>query len=78
MLNSGPALSALFLFWGMMLPLGARWPLDARKRGAPAAGAVLTAAGAALLGQVALVYFFAAAYKLIPSGPCAATRFVTR
>lgn len=63
-LNSGDTLLALFLFWGMMLPLGARWSLDARKRGAPAAGAVLTAAGAALLGQVALVYFFAAAYKL--------------
>lgn len=61
-LNSGDILLGLFLFWGMMLPLGARWSLDSRRRGA-AGGSVLSAASAALLGQIALVYLFAAAYK---------------
>jgi hypothetical protein len=63
------ALLRQFLFWGMWLPLGTRWSLDARRRRAsPEPGAaVLSAASAALLLQVALVYWSNAIYKSDPA-----------
>jgi hypothetical protein len=47
----------MLLFWGMFLPLGARFSLDARRRpGPPAAERELSVASAALLLQIALMY----------------------
>jgi hypothetical protein len=58
-----------FLFWGMWLPLGARWSLDARRRTGSPAGpdSVLSAASAALLLQVILVYGANVLYKSDPA-----------
>jgi len=66
-LQSGDALLRLMLFWGMLLPLGARWSVDS------AAGPLtlyrrkdnrfLSVAGVAILLQVCLVYWFTAAFK---------------
>ncbi len=65
------ALLRQFLFWGMWLPLGARWSLDARRRsgrgGAELGGAVLSMASAALLLQVVLVYWVNVIYKSDPA-----------
>lgn len=57
----GDVMLRMLLFWGLFLPLGARWSLDARRRAAPPlAGAdrVASLATLALLVQVALVYAF--------------------
>lgn len=65
-LNSGDVLLLMLLFWSMFLPLGRRWALDAR--GKPAAvGRHLSAAGAALLVQVCLMYLFAGLNKMNPA-----------
>ncbi len=61
-LNGGDRMLALLLLWGMFLPLGARWSLDARRTHAPA-GSAASVATAALLVQVALIYIFNALYK---------------
>lgn len=74
MLNGGDVLLRLLLFWGMLLPLGARWSLDARRARSLAentpptsAPPTLVSAGTvALLVQVALVYVFNALYKTDP------------
>jgi len=66
-LQSGDTLLRLMLFWGMMLPLGARWSLDSvagpltlyhRKD-----NRLLSVAGVAIMLQVCLVYWFTAAFK---------------
>lgn len=67
LLQAGDALLRLLLFWGMMLPLGARWSVDS------AAGPLtlyrrkdnrlLSVAGVAILLQVCLVYWFTATFK---------------
>ena len=56
-----------FLFWGMWLPLGARWSFDARRRPSHTGEAVLSMASAALLLQVVLVYVANVIYKSDPS-----------
>lgn len=66
-LQAGDTLLRLMLFWGMMLPLGARWSVDS------AAGPLtlyhrkdnrlLSVAGVAILLQVCLVYWFTATFK---------------
>jgi hypothetical protein len=62
-LNSGDVLLRVLLFWGMFLPLGARWSVDSHQgRGTP--GHVLSVAGVALLLQTVLVYLVNAAFKL--------------
>lgn len=65
-LTGGDSLLALMLFWSLFLPLSACWSLDSRRRPSSARSGVLvtSAASAALLLQVALVYLFAAAFKL--------------
>lgn len=66
--NSGAdTLMRMSLFWGMFLPLGARWSADARL-GAPhdptvAGGTVANAVGFGLILQGACVYFFTALMK---------------
>lgn len=64
--NGADVMTRLLLFWGMFLPLGARWSLDAaRGKAGPTAGAssLRSVATAALLLQVALVYWFSVACK---------------
>ncbi|HVE14006.1 MAG TPA: HTTM domain-containing protein [Elusimicrobiota bacterium] len=58
----------LLLFWGMFLPWGARFSVDAARRpGArPRESDVFSAASAALLVQVAVMYWFTAAAKSAP------------
>jgi hypothetical protein len=66
-LQAGDALLRLLLFWGMLLPLGARWSVDS------AAGPMtlyrrkdnrlVSVAGVAIMLQVCLVYWFTATFK---------------
>lgn len=54
----GDVMLRMLLFWGLFLPLGARWSLDARRGRAPGADRVVGVASLALLAQVTLVYVF--------------------
>lgn len=64
-LQGGDMLLRCALFWALFLPLGARWSLDAARRRdvGDAPESVFSAASVALLLQVALVYWQAAALK---------------
>jgi hypothetical protein len=67
-LSGADNLLRMLLFWGMFLPLGGAWSVDAwlaRRRGieAPRAQRVLSIASAAILLQMAFVYLFSAAFK---------------
>ncbi len=63
-INGGDALLRRLLVWGLVLPLGARWSLDADAGRAWFSGTRVTnAAAAALLVQVVLVYFVNALFK---------------
>ena len=67
-LNAGDSYLRLLLFWSMFLPLGKAWSLDALRRPqSPAAGAetpALSMAGAAILLQVCIVYWYSGLAKL--------------
>lgn len=64
-LQGGDTLLRLLLFWGMFLPLGARWSIDAIRRGGDHEGELtFTMATVALIAQVCFVYGFATASKL--------------
>ncbi|PSQ39760.1 HTTM domain-containing protein [Halobacteriales archaeon SW_5_70_135] len=66
-LNGGDVLLRLLLFWGLFLPLGARWSVDARHREPDeevAGDYVAGVASAALLVQVVALYLTNAAFKL--------------
>lgn len=67
-LQAGDVLLRLLLFWGMFLPLGGRWSLDARRRGFVPEGPNhhCSLATAALLLQVAFVYWFTIQLKTGP------------
>ncbi|MBU6308678.1 MAG: HTTM domain-containing protein [Planctomycetes bacterium] len=60
--NAGDSLLLCLLFWSMFLPLNTAWSLRARGRTRPAS-AVLSVASAALVLQVAAVYFGAGLAK---------------
>ncbi|HEX5271397.1 MAG TPA: HTTM domain-containing protein [Gemmataceae bacterium] len=67
-LQGGDTLLRLLLFWGLFLPLGARWSLDARRRGgASPGGAAVSVGSAALVLQLCFVYWFSAALKSDPA-----------
>jgi predicted DCC family thiol-disulfide oxidoreductase YuxK len=68
LIQGGDNLLLLLLFWGMFLPLGARFAIDAAldRRAGPAPNAYCSVATAALLVQCMSVYFFSA---LLKSGP---------
>jgi hypothetical protein len=53
----GDRILRLLLFWSMFLPLGARFAWDARRRATPAPREIRSAGSAALLLQIALVYW---------------------
>jgi len=64
-LHSGDALFRLVLFWGMFLPLGKVWSVDARQRPAVAfQQPVLSAATFGLIMTLFSLYFFAGIAKL--------------
>lgn len=68
-LNAGDTLLRLQLFWGMFLPLGARFAFDVRRRAPLADGhnAFVSTATVAFIVQLCAVYWFAAALKRSPS-----------
>lgn len=61
----GDHILSLCLFWGMFLPLGARFSLDARRAGAQDAGpdTLVCVPGAALLLQTCFIYWSTALLK---------------
>jgi hypothetical protein len=63
-LNSGDQLFALLLLWGCLLPLGARWSIDAKRRPQPEVGMLLSPAAVGLQMQVVVLYLTAAMHKL--------------
>jgi hypothetical protein len=64
-LTAGHILLRMLLFWSLFLPLGAIWSVDSRIRATrKPAGKVLSVASAALLLQLAYMYFFAGLAKL--------------
>lgn len=65
LVQGGDNLLAMLLFWGMFLPLGARFSVDSALDPAPVAAPSLhfSAATVALLLQVMSVYFFSALLK---------------
>jgi len=75
--NAGDEWLCCLLFWGMFLPLGAAWSVDARRRGRAAPfPTVCSPATVALVLQIAAVYLSAGAAKLNPtwlSGSAVAT-----
>jgi len=66
-LNSGDAWLRMMLFWAMFLPLGRVWSIDAKRAGRRLAEAVrspvFSIASAAVLVQIAVIYFFAGLAK---------------
>jgi hypothetical protein len=74
LLNAGDSLLRRLLLWSLLLPVGARWSVDARRRGAPRNAArdgdacstsdrLLSVAGVGLLVQVLAVYVVNALLK---------------
>jgi hypothetical protein len=67
-LQGGDTLLRMMLFWGMFLPLGGIWSMDALRRPGPALPQrVLSAGTFALLLQIAMMYWFSAFLKVDPS-----------
>lgn len=62
-LNGGDKLFRMMLFWGIFVPLGERWSVDARRHDRDRR-TLATVGTMALLAQVVLVYFVNAIHKL--------------
>lgn len=62
-LDGGDKFLQHMLFWGLFLPLGGAWSLDARRARTVAPARTLSIATAALLLQPASIYFFSALLK---------------
>ena len=54
----------MLLLWSIFLPLGARWSLDQGRLGVIRSGQYLSAATAAILAQMFLVYAFSGVFKM--------------
>jgi hypothetical protein len=64
LLHGGDMLLAAALFWGLFLPWGRRFSLDARRTGgAPASNAYVGVPGAAWIGQICILYAFSVLVK---------------
>ena len=63
-LHVGDELLRFLLLWGIFLPLGERWSLDARRRGRSPRTEILSVASVALLLQTVFVYVGATHSKL--------------
>ena len=68
LVNGGDVLLCMGLFWGMFLPLGARFSIDARRQPQRLAGPgdTLSIASAGILLQIAMMYVFTGLWKLNP------------
>src|SRR5262245_4246164 len=67
LMQGGDHLIRIIAFWGIFLPLGACYSVDASRPGAqPATRKVLTPASFAYILQLCMVYFFAASWKWAP------------
>lgn len=64
LLNAGDSLLRRLLMWGMFLPLGARWSIDAGQGERPSEDRVASIASLALLLQVVLMYLTNGVIKL--------------
>jgi hypothetical protein len=64
--GGGDILLNLLLFWGILLPLGRRWSVDATRAAPPDGHEVHSAASAAILIQMAVMYLFSGISKLNP------------
>lgn len=62
-INAGDVLLRMLLLWGIFLPLGAAWSVDARSRLRPAATRVLNVYTVALVVQVTAVYITTVLFK---------------
>ncbi|MCU0961241.1 MAG: HTTM domain-containing protein [Pirellulaceae bacterium] len=59
LVTGGDALLIMMLFWGMFLPWGQRCSIDSlRRRAAPVTASVVNCASAAILLQIAFMYWF--------------------
>jgi hypothetical protein len=64
LLHGGDMLLAAALFWGLFLPWGRRFSVDAlRTGGAPASNAYVGVPGAAWIGQICILYAFSVLVK---------------
>lgn len=63
-LNGGDSLLRRLVLWGLLLPLGERWSLDAVRRRRSARDRIASLAAAGILLQVVVVYLINAALKL--------------
>jgi Vitamin K-dependent gamma-carboxylase len=61
----GDVMLRMLLFWGLFLPLGARWSVDANRR--PPSDSYASVASFALIVQVGLVYVFSALNRTGPT-----------
>jgi len=61
--NSGDTLLILLLFWGMFLPLGAKWSVDSLLNGTVLKKKIFSAATIALYIQFALLYITTGMFK---------------
>jgi hypothetical protein len=61
--GGGDVLLNLLLFWGLFLPLGQKWSVDSRRVHAPKIETIASFAAAAILLQMAMVYFFSGVSK---------------
>lgn len=68
-LHAGDELMRVTLFWGMFLPLGAIWSVDAARSGRPRppSSVVVSPATVAFILQMCFVYFFAFLWKTDPA-----------
>jgi Vitamin K-dependent gamma-carboxylase len=64
--SAADGLLALLLFWGIFLPLGRMWALDARREPPPPARTLTSVATAGVLVQMGTMYFFSGVGKWTP------------
>lgn len=64
--NGGDVLLRMMLLWGLFLPLGERWSLDARKRDRPPRHSICSVASVAALLQLCLMYEWTGLFKWNP------------
>jgi Vitamin K-dependent gamma-carboxylase len=62
-INCGDDLLRMLLFWGLFLPLSARWSADRSRMSSSRSDRVLSVGTAALVTQIALIYVMSALFK---------------
>lgn len=68
LVSGGDVLLAMMLFWSILLPVGAHFSLDARRRGTPAPGeSVLSLASVGVMLQIVIMYWYTALSKWNPA-----------